>query len=151
MPHVTHASFGPPEPITQTASRLVKPFSGDHLENGSPYPIRPLSDCLPVLSETLVYCGQTVGLIRMPLVMEVGLGQGHGHIVLGGDSAPPPQKNGTQQPPHFSVHVYCGQTTGWIRMPLGMEIGLHPGHTGHIMLCVRPSCFKIRCAVPQLK
>ena len=25
--------------------------------------------------------------------------------------------------------VYCGQRTGWIRMPLGMEVGLGPGHT----------------------
>jgi len=25
--------------------------------------------------------------------------------------------------------VYCGQTAGWIRMPLGMEVGLGPGHT----------------------
>ena len=24
--------------------------------------------------------------------------------------------------------VYCGQTTGWIKMKLGMELGLDPGH-----------------------
>jgi len=24
--------------------------------------------------------------------------------------------------------VYCGQTDGWIKMPLGREIGLGPGH-----------------------
>jgi len=24
--------------------------------------------------------------------------------------------------------VYCGQTAGWIKMPLGTEIGLAPGH-----------------------
>jgi len=47
--------------------------------------------CLSVLSVTLVYCGQTVGLIKMKLIgMEVGLGPGH--IVLDGDPAPPPQK-----------------------------------------------------------
>jgi len=23
---------------------------------------------------------------------------------------------------------YCGQTVGWIKMPLGMEVGLSPGH-----------------------
>ena len=40
---------------------------------------------------------------------------------------PLPQK-GAQQPPHFSAHVYCGQTAGWIRMPLGMEVGIGPGH-----------------------
>jgi len=29
--------------------------------------------------------------------------------------------------PHFSAHVYCGQTAGWIKMPLGMEVALGPG------------------------
>jgi len=54
--------------------------------------VRPmLSDsCLYVLYEKLVYCDcdQTVGWIRMPLCMEVGLGQSH--IVLDGDLAPTP-------------------------------------------------------------
>jgi len=26
-----------------------------------------------------------------------------------------------------SAHVYCGRTAGWIKMVLGMEIGLSPG------------------------
>ena len=30
--------------------------------------------------------------------------------------------------PHFSAHVYCGQTAGWIQVPLGMEVGLGPDH-----------------------
>jgi len=49
-------------------------FLGDHLWNGSPYPIGPLSVCLsvcPVLCVTLVYCDQTVGWIKMPLGTEV--------------------------------------------------------------------------------
>jgi len=29
--------------------------------------------------------------------------------------------------PQFLAHVYCGQTAGWIKMPLGTEIDLHPG------------------------
>jgi len=29
-------------------------------------------------------------------------------------------------PPHFSAHVYYGQTAGWIRIPLGKEVGLGP-------------------------
>ena len=60
--------------------------------------------CLSVLSVTVVYCGQTVGWIRMPLGMEVGLGLGH--IVLAGDPAPPLQRKGHSSPP-FSAHVYC--------------------------------------------
>jgi len=40
-------------------------------------------------------------------------------------SFPPPQKiRGTA--PNFRL-VCCGQTTGWIRMPLGTEVGLGPG------------------------
>jgi len=41
-----------------------------------------------VLSVTLVYCGQTVRRIKMKLGMQIGLGPGH--IVLDGDSGPPP-------------------------------------------------------------
>ena len=28
--------------------------------------------------------------------------------------------------PLFSAHIYCGQTAGWIKMPLGTEVGLGP-------------------------
>jgi len=76
--------------------------------------------CLPV---TLVYCGQTVGLIKMKLGMQVGLGPGH--IVLDGDSLPPPPPKGNR--PQFSAHVCCGQMAALINMPLGMEVGLGPG------------------------
>jgi len=59
--------------------------------------VRPLlSDpCLSVLSVTLVYCGQTVGCIKMKLGMDVGLGPSH--IVLDGDPAPPSKGHS----PHF--------------------------------------------------
>ena len=60
----------------------------------------------------------------MKLGKQVGLS--HGHIVLDGNPAPPPQR-GTA-PPQFSAHVYCGQMAGWIKMPLGTEVGLGPGH-----------------------
>ena len=39
-----------------------------------------------------------------------------------------PSKRGTAASPRFSVHVYCGQTAGWSKMPLGMEVGLAPAH-----------------------
>ena len=52
-----------------------------------------------------ICCGQMAGWIKMPLGTEVGLGPGD--VVLDGDPAPPPAK-GAQQPPLFSVHVYCG-------------------------------------------
>jgi len=87
--------------------------------------VRPmLSDCcLSCLFVTLVYCGQTVGWIKVKLGMQVDLGPGH--VVLDGDPAPSAPKGHS---PQFSAHVYCGQTAGWIKMPLGTEVDLSPGH-----------------------
>ena len=70
------------------------------------------------MSITLVYCGQTVGWIKMKLGKEVGVGPDH--IVLDGDPATP--KRGHS--PQFSAHVCCSQTAGWIKMLVGMELGL---------------------------
>ena len=75
----------------------------------------------PILSVTLVYCGQQAGWIKMKLGMQVDLGPGH--IVLDGNPAPPPPK---EQRPLFSVHICCGQMAGWIKMPLGRKVGLDP-------------------------
>jgi len=61
----------------------------------------------------------------MPLDMEEGLGPGD--FVLDGDPAPSPQ-NGGGAPPQFSARVYCGQTTGWVKMVLGIDVGLGPGY-----------------------
>ena len=53
-----------------------------------------LRDLCPVcLSVKLVYCGQMVGWIKMPLDMEAGLGPGD--IVLNGDPAAPPTERST--------------------------------------------------------
>jgi len=46
--------------------------------------------------------------------------------VLDGNPAPPPL-NGTA--PNFRpMSVVAGQTAGWTKMPLGLEIGLIPGN-----------------------
>ena len=39
-----------------------------------------------------------------------------------------PEKKGTPTPPNLLAHVYCGQTAAWIKMALGMEVGLGPVH-----------------------
>jgi len=44
--------------------------------------------------------------------------------VLDGDPAPPPQM-GTA--PQFSAHISCGQMAAWIKMSVGMELGLGSG------------------------
>ena len=70
-----------------------------------------------------VYCGQTAGRMKTPLVTEIDVGPGH--IVLNGD--PALRERGTAASPLFSTHVYCGQKTAWIKMPLGTEVGLGSG------------------------
>jgi len=55
--------------------------------------------------------------------MEVGLGPGD--FVLDGVAVSPKK---AQPPPTFSAHAYCGQMAGWIKMPLGTEVDLGPGH-----------------------
>jgi len=45
------------------------------------------------------------------------------HCVGWGPSQPPPPKTHS---PQFSSHISCGQMAGWIKMPLGMLVGLSP-------------------------
>jgi len=68
---------------------------------------------------------RTAAWIKMPLGTAVGLGADN--IALNGDPAPL-LKKGTEHPPQFSAHIYCGQTAGCIKMVLGMGVGLGPGH-----------------------
>ena len=78
--------------------------------NGSPYATGPLS-CLSCLYDvTLVYCGQMVGWINMPVRTQVG--PCPGDMVLDHlDGYPGSPRKETQQPPHTLFgHVSCGQT-----------------------------------------
>jgi len=52
-----------------------------------------------------------------------------GDIVLDGDSAPPLQKGG-RAPPNFRPMSIVAKWAGWIKMSLGMEVGL-----GQATLC----------------
>jgi len=61
----------------------------------------------------------------MPLGVEVGLGPGD--FVFHGDSATP-RKNGTPTATQFLAHVYCDQTAGRMKTPLGTEVDLGPCH-----------------------
>ena len=100
---------------------------------------------LSLLSAMLVYCGQTVGRIKMKLGTQVSLGLGH--IVLDWDPAPSP-KRGEKPPPQFSAHVHCGQTAGWIKMALGMEVGLIGA--GYIVLDGDPAPFPKKGQSPPI-
>jgi len=73
-----------------------------------------LSDHYPVclsvcLSVTLVYCSQTVGWNKMKLGMQVSLSPRH--IVLDGDSAPPPQKGAEPLPNFRPLYLW---PNGWM-------------------------------------
>jgi len=39
-----------------------------------------------------------------------------------------PPKKCTPNPTQFLAHVYCGQTAGWMKTPLGTEVDLGPDH-----------------------
>ena len=78
---------------------------GNRLQNGLPYAFGLLSVRLSV---TLVYYGQTVGWIRMPLGTEVGLRPGD--TVLDGDPASP--KKGHSSPPIFGPSLLW--PNGWM-------------------------------------
>jgi len=85
-----------------TVCKTVRPMLSD----------RCLSVCLscPFLSVTLMYCGQTVGRIKMKLGLHVGFGSDY--IVLDGNPGRPPPKG---QSPQFSAHVYSAQCpNGWM-------------------------------------
>jgi len=73
---------------------------------------------------TVVYCGQTVGWIKIKLVTEVG--RGPGHIVLDWIQLLSTKRDTAAPAPQFSAHFCYGQTAGWIKMPLGREVELSP-------------------------
>ena len=70
----------------------------------------PSSFCLFCLSVTLVYCDQTVGWVRMPLGVVVGLGPGH--IVLDGDPAPLPRKGYSPLPSFRPMSIVAKRMDG---------------------------------------
>jgi len=105
--------------------------------------------CLSVLPVMLMlmYCGQTIGWIKMKFGMQVGLGTGH--ILVDGDPAPLPPKG--QSPRPILAYIGCGQMAGWINMPVRTEVGLDPsnivldGNPAHpnFRPMSRPHCAKL--------
>jgi len=57
--------------------------------------------------------------IKMSLGVELGIGPGD--FVKWGPRTPSPKGGRATK---FSAHVYCGQTPGWTKLVLGMEVGL---------------------------
>jgi len=102
---------------------------GDVVLDGDPAPSPKRGRSPSPQFSVHLYCGQTAGCLKMPLGMEIGLSPGD--FVLDGDPAPPPFPKTRRSPaadPLILAHVYCGQRAGWIKMALGMEVGLGPVH-----------------------
>jgi len=102
-----------------------------------------LSDrCLSCLSVTLVYCGQTVGWIRMPLGTDVGLRLGPGHVVLDGEPLPR-GKGHVEAAPTFEIY---GRSL--VRIDLGPCLLWPNGWIDHDATCyggrprLRPHCVR---------
>jgi len=86
--------------------------------------VRP-DRCLSVLS-VLPVCNVGVGLLWPKGWMDqdetwhAGRPRPWPHCVRRGPDLPP--QRGTA--PQFSAHICCGQMAAWIKMPVGMEVGL---------------------------
>jgi len=104
------------------------PRSRPHCARWGPiYPPQKRRQSLPIFGPFLLW--PNGWMHQQPLCMKVGLSPGD--FVLDGDPVPLPQKGAGA--PQFSAHIYCCLTAGWIKMPLGTEVGLGPGDS------VRPS------------
>jgi len=57
------------------------------------------------------------------------VGDSPSDIVLDGAPAHLPQKEAEPISLQFSAHVYCGQTAGWMNVPLSPEVDLSSSHT----------------------
>ena len=72
----------------------------------------------------MVYCGQTVGWIKMKLGMRVGLGPGH--IVLDEDPAPLPKGRHLDLRRHLAATIWA---TDWGAVPLWKRGAGFPSNT----------------------
>ena len=91
--------------------------------------VRPmLSDRYPVLCPVLSVCDVGVlwpnGWTDQDETWRAGRPRTRPHCIRWGASSPSPKR---EHIPQFSAHVYCGQTAGWIKMPLGSEVRLGSG------------------------
>jgi len=64
-----------------------------------------------------------LGWVKMKLGMQVA--SALATLYYMGTQLPSPKRGRT---PQFSAHVYCGQTAGWMKTPLGTEVDLGRGH-----------------------
>ena len=95
-------------------------FLGDRLQNGLLYAV---GLCLSVLSVCNVGVLWPNGWMDQDETWHAGRPQPWPHCVRWRPSSPSPKGHS----PPFSAHICCGQA-GWIKLPLGIEVCLGPGH-----------------------
>jgi len=89
---------------------------------GDPAPLSPKGGWPPIFGPCLLWPN---GWMDQDGTWHAGGPRSNPHSARGRRSSLP--QKGTELPPQFSTHVYCDQTAGWIKMPLGTEVGLSPG------------------------
>jgi len=94
--------------------------TGDFVLDGDPAP-SPKGVVSPIFGPRLLWPN---GCMDQDATCRVG--RGLGDIVLDRDSATTRKKECTHFT-QFLAHVYCGQTAGWIKMPLVTEVNLGRG------------------------
>ena len=99
-----------------TVRKTVRPT----LSDGCPVCLSVLSG--PVLSVRDVGVLWANGWTDQDETLHAGRLRPSPHCVKWGPIPHPKRYN-----PQFSAHVRCGQTAGWIKMPLGMQVRLGPG------------------------
>jgi len=89
--------------------------------NGDPASPLPKGHIPPIFSQYLLWPN---GCMDQDAASYGGRPRPRQLCVRWGPCSPPQNVGGA---PKFSSRVYCGQMAGWIKMVLGMEVGLSPG------------------------
>ena len=80
---------------------------------------RPFQNGRPMLSDRCPVCS----VLSCPVCLSGCLAV---PLILSGGEAGSPTDHGPTDMGQVSAHVRCGQTAGWIKLPLGTEVGLIP-------------------------
>jgi len=98
---------------------------GHIVSDGDPAPPPPKGQSPPIFGPHLLWPN---GCMDQDATWYGGRPRPRQLCVRWGPGSPLPRKGAEPPPPpKFSAHLYCGQTTGWIKMAFGTEVGLSPG------------------------
>jgi len=94
--------------------------TGDFVLHGDPVLLPPKGRSPPIFGPRLLWPN---GCMDQDAAWYGGRSRPTRHCVRWGPSSPSPKGAQLTQ---FSAIVHCGQTAGWTKMPLGVEVGLSP-------------------------